>query len=380
MLSPSEFRFAFRIVGPVYEPRRLVDAGAAFAAHAAADPRSEPNRECYLSAFQFPDEFRRHLETTGSTANFAGPCWSPWVWFDFDAQELEHAHADAGAFADVLAGRYRMDAAELLLFFSGSKGFHIGLPTSLWNPEPSTVFHRTARRFAENLATIAAVTLDMSVYDKVRVLRAPNSRHPKTGLHKRRLAFDELLGPLPPILEMAKAPAAFGIPTPPARNDQAVADWQSAAAEVTREADAMRVRQATARGAATLNRATVDFICNGAGQGDRHRMLFSAAANLGEFGCPLQLAIALLEEAALDSGLPPKDVLRGIECGLQHAQGRDGVQSPLDDGTPAPGGPEPVNQQGAASAVDAAALQQRLAELWAKPSTTNSSPPGRRST
>jgi hypothetical protein len=59
--------------------------------------------------------------------------------------------------------------------------------------------------------------------------------------------------------------------------------------------------------------------------------LYSAAANLGEFGCTPALAVALLEESALDSGLPPKDIRRGIECGLA------AVASPvIEDSTPTP--------------------------------------------
>jgi len=46
--------------------------------------------------------------------------------------------------------------------------------------------------------------------------------------------------------------------------------------------------------------------------------LFSAAANLAEFGCPVALAHALLTEIALDSGLSPSDVRRQIDCGLDY--------------------------------------------------------------
>ena len=42
----------------------------------------------------------------------------------------------------------------------------------------------------------------------------------------------------------------------------------------------------------------------------------SAARNLGEFGCPFELALALLEPAARESGLPPSDIRRQIQCGL----------------------------------------------------------------
>ena len=102
-----------------------------------------------------------------------------------------------------------------------------------------------ARRFAERLAELVGFAIDAGVYDRVRLFRAPNSRHPKTGLHKRRLTFDELLhltnGSR---LAARREPEPFDLPTPPAPNAQAVADWQAAAAEVERTATARRERQA----------------------------------------------------------------------------------------------------------------------------------------
>jgi len=312
----SDFRFAFRILGGCYEARRLVDATAAFAAYAAADPKAEVTIEAYLSAFRFGADFAAHLKGTGSTKDFAGPCWSPWVWWDLDSDELQYSHKDAGALAAFLVERYTVEPGALLLFFSGSKGFHVGLPTALWNPSPSTDFHRTARRFAERLAELASVTIDTGVYDKVRAFRAPNSRHAKTGLHKRSLSFAELLGPLAAIVELAATPAPFDVPNVTGTSEAAVADWHAATDLVAREGEAKAARRTAGNGSGALNKATLAFIRDGAGTGDRHRLLFSAAANLAEFHCPLPLAVALLEESALDSGLSPKDVRRAIECGL----------------------------------------------------------------
>jgi len=330
----SDFRFAFRIVGGCYEARRLVDAAAALAGYAACDDRAEVHREAYLSAFQFGEDFRRLLLDAGSTAGYSGPCWSPWVWFDLDADELHYAHQDAGALAAFLVERYGINPGALLLFFSGSKGFHLGLSTALWSPSPAADFHRTARHFAERLAELASVTIDTGVYDKVRAFRAPNSKHPKSGLHKRRLSLDELLGPLDAILELAKRPAPFAVPAPTGTSETAAADWQAAIALVAQEAEAKAARRAAGNGSPTLNKATLLFIREGAAAGDRHRLLFSAAANLAELGCTPALAVALLEESALDSGLPPKDVRRGIECGLA------AVPSPLSPAPTLPLAPE----------------------------------------
>lgn len=331
-MGACDLRYGFRILGPTSGPRRLVDAGAAFAAYATCDQRAECHKESYLSAFWFGDDFRRLLTDTGSTAGFAGPCWSPWLWWDLDNEDLHFAHKDAAALAVFLVERYTVAPGDLLIFFSGSKGFHLGLPTALWSPAPSDVFHRIARRFAERLAELAAVTIDTGIYDKVRAFRAPNSRHPKTGLHKGRLTLDELTGlSLDRILERAKGPAPFAVPTPAGTSDQAAADWQAAVDQVRQESEAKAALRAAGNGAPTLNRATLDFIRSGADQGDRHRLLFSAAANLAEFGCPPALAHALLTESALDSGLPPKEVRRQIECGLAAVRKGDGAGSTLQD-------------------------------------------------
>jgi hypothetical protein len=387
-VTTSDCRFGFRIVGGCFENRRLVDASAALSAHAAADPRCELDKECYLSAFWFDETFRRQLEDNqGSTAGYSGPCWSPWLWWDIDAEELHHAHQDAGALAAFLVERYAVDPGELLFFFSGSKGFHVGLPTGLWSPEPSDVFHKVCRRFAGHVAELAAVTIDTGVYDRVRAFRAPNSRHPKTGLHKRRLTFDELLGPLDAILELAKTPAPFAVPTVTKTSEAAATDWQAAADLVAREGEAKTVRRAAGNGTPTLNRSTLDYIRSGADQGDRHRLLFSAAANLAEFGCTPALAVALLEESALDSGLTPKDVRRQIECGLaavpspsspaptqQTVQGS--TQAALDGSTVKKppeaaasdceglGGQSCQQVTGATDSTPPADLQAALARLW----------------
>lgn len=325
-MNPADFRFGFRIVGKTCEPRRLIDAGAAFAAYCDADSRCCPDRESYLSAFWFDQDFKRHLDATGSTADFGGPCWSPWLWWDIDRADLEAALKDARRLALHLDEAYRLPGEPLLVFFSGSKGLHLGLPTALWSPPPALDFNRVARRFAENVAERVGVTIDQGVYDKVRAFRAPNSRHPKTGLHKRWLTLDELLNlSLDAMVNLARQPTPFEVPTPRGTSDQAAADWQAAAAGIATEAEAVAARQAAGTGP-TLNRSTLDFIRRGALPGEgkdkepgtgRHRLLFSAAANLGEFNCPQRLAEALLEESALDAGLSPKEVRRQIECGLR---------------------------------------------------------------
>jgi hypothetical protein len=314
--------YGFRVVGSPLNDRRLIDWQHAFAAYCECDELADVGREAYLSAFTFGADFRRLLDATGSPKGYNGLCGSLWLWWDIDREgDLEAATRDARRLAAALVERYRLDGGELLLFFSGSKGFHAGLPLSLaGSPPPSETFNATARRFAERFAERLGFATDAGVYDKARLFRAPNSRHPKTGLHKRRLAYDELLHlGTPAILRLAEQPEPFDPPALPLWTDgSATRDWNEAAEQVAQAATARRERQATGNGAGRLNRATLDFIRDGAGTGDRHRLLFSAAANLAELHCPPALAHELLNEAALDSGLSPSETRRQIESGLNH--------------------------------------------------------------
>lgn len=321
----------FRIVGSCSGERKLIDWHRAFAAYCAADVPGPGGveHEAYLSAFQFGDDFRDHLHRTGSTKGYDGPCAAAWLWCDLDRDEasggIEAALGDARTLCVQLGERFAIDDDAMLCFYSGSKGFHVGLPLSGFAPKPGPMFHRIARRFAECVAEQAGVVIDAGVYDKVRAFRAPNSRHPKTGQHKRRFTVDELLNlSASRIVELAAEPGPFdlvdlgdgrcGFELPAA--------WKQAAEQVRQEAEAEAERRAAVASgdaAATVNRATLDFIRDGASTGDRHRLLFSAAANLAECGAPLHLCRELLAEAALDSGLPPAEVERQIRCGVEHA-------------------------------------------------------------
>jgi hypothetical protein len=295
-------------------------AGDAFLGYAGCDGRVDLAREAYLSAFRFGADFRRHLESTGSCRDFGGSCWAAWLWWDIDRLgDLAAALRDARALALYLVEHYpALLEEDLLLFFSGSKGFHVGVPTCLWRPEPSGVFNRSVRLLMLAVADPLGIPLDQGVYDKVRPFRAPNTRHPKTGRYKRRLTFDELLGlSLEGILRLAGEPEPFDVPEPGHACDRLRADWDEAS---RRAAQAVAPKPRPAGGPGRLNRQTFLFIQEGADVGDRHRLLYSAARNLGEFGCPYELAWALLGEAALDSGLPPREVRRQIECGLADAQ------------------------------------------------------------
>lgn len=315
MLDASAFPYGFRVVDGRDQERRLCDFNAAFVAHLGDDARADNGKEVYLSAYQFSQDFREYLTTHGTTKGFSGPTWSSWLWFDIDRDSFNDAMTDARRLVGFLCDRWTIDAESLLLFFSGRKGFHIGLPTSLWNAQPAAEFHACTKHFATCLASLAAVVIDEGVYDRVRLFRAPNSRHQKSGLHKRRLTAEEFFGmSADAILRQASEPQESELPKPVPVNERAAADWADAVSFMDKHAEVVSLKGSDDT---RLNALTRVFINEGAMSGDRHRLLYSAARNLAEFGCPAALAHALLTPPGLDSGLPPLEVRRTIDCGLK---------------------------------------------------------------
>ena len=317
-MNANEFRFGFRALGREADRKETVWQSA-FRAHVEADPRAMTAGECYLSHFVFSDEFRAHLATTGSTAGYTGLTWLQWLVFDIDVEgDILEALTQARRLAAWLVDRFRLEPDELMFFYSGSKGFHVQVPSSLWNGSPAANFHDYARRFAETLAIHADVKIDSGVYARVNLLRAPNSKHRKTGHYKVQLRYDELLNLKPEaIFEIAAEPREGWIPEPVGVNSEAADCWREIV-KLVDDDQAGSAERRSSNGAAKLNPTTRAVLVEGSFVGDRHRELFSSAANLAEFGSVDELAFALLTPCGLNSGLSPSEVQRQIACGLKH--------------------------------------------------------------
>ena len=289
---------------------------------AYADLELDTDREAYLSHFVFAGEMTAHYKANGrSVAGYAGPCWAKWIVFDLDRADLSEALADARKLARLLLQRYPMLDGSLPVYFSGSKGFHVYLELT-HEPRPAVGFNAVCRTLAEALAANAGVKIDTAIYDANRILRLPNSRHPKTGLFKKRIDAEALFTlDLAAILELAKHPAGDGLPSISDRCPELAADWESAERETKRKNEARAVvRTEATNGDTKAPRYLLDFLRFGVPEGERHPTLFRCAAWMTEQGSPAGLVHAMLTEPGRDMGLTPADVGRQIDCGIAHAR------------------------------------------------------------
>jgi hypothetical protein len=311
---------AFRVLGGAENRREVVSYRKATALYAAADPSVQPELPAYLSAFAFPRAFRDHVRShDGSTAGYAGPVAVPAINFDVDRADLDVALRDTRRLSQYLADRY---VIEPLVHYSGSKGFHVSLSTA-GSIEPAPDNHAVAKALACRLAGTVGIELDQGVYDRVRLWRAVNSRHRRTGRHKVRIDLDDLLYlGADQVRRLAAEPIPYDPPTPPSPPPRLVADWHEVAVAVRgeRKREARR-RAADGEARQGINPLTRMLLTDPTSIriGERHRTILSVAADLAEFPTVDDLVAALLTPPGLDTGLPPREVARQVRCGIELA-------------------------------------------------------------
>ncbi len=148
-------------------------------------------RECYTSMYSFTSELVAHVQDTGSVQKVSHLIvWSDICWFDIDSPDLDVAKA---ATIDLVAKISAIDEAlaqHLVIYFSGCKGFHVGLPSTLAGLKPSAALPSQHRQLA--LALAEGIDIDTSIYQHTRLWRVPNTINAKSGLYKVRLTVEQL--------------------------------------------------------------------------------------------------------------------------------------------------------------------------------------------
>ncbi|OWK35545.1 hypothetical protein [Fimbriiglobus ruber] len=314
------------VCGSLDALRQVVTAEPLFCAYHELDLPAEfdTDKEAYETVFRYPRaEYFAHVRQHGSPKGYAGPaacCRLPW---DIDREaDLDAALGDCRKLARYIRARYGEFAERgLSVWFSGSKGFHVTLlSVPGFDPLPRTP--GVVKALALALARDAGVTVDRTIYDRQRLFRLPNTRHPKTGLFKRFLDLDDLDRLSVAAIRAAAAhPAGFPVPTVEHGSDQLADDWQKAERAVLD--DNTGSANGPGRVPPSCSPVVPKFVLDFIGFGDiqdpgRAMTLFRCAAVLAEAGTPAPVVFGLLREPAEKSGLDPAEVDRQIRAGIEH--------------------------------------------------------------
>jgi replicative DNA helicase len=155
------------------------------------------DKDYYQSIFIYNDEQYAHWEKTKSVAGIVDVLTNRLVW-DFDSSNnLDEAKEDAKTLCTRLIER-GIPKDDIFIAFSGMKGFSIEVIADKQRFTPDE-FRNINLALAEGLKTN-----DTKILDAARIFRVVGTKHPKSGLYKFPLTFNQLFElPVKTILELA---------------------------------------------------------------------------------------------------------------------------------------------------------------------------------
>ncbi len=168
---------------------------------------SPRNFEAYCSLFGYDQDIVEFVKLHDTVSGYNGDYYLRTFFFDIDCKDLAQAQDSAMELIKRLNIAYKINPNHVIIYFSGGKGFHIGLSDKLFGGfDPSNDLPDKTKFLAYQLSGDIP-NVDLKIYNKNRFFRLPNSKHADTGLYKIPLSFDELnLKSIDEIVELAKEP------------------------------------------------------------------------------------------------------------------------------------------------------------------------------
>lgn len=182
-----------------------------------SDVSSEPaDYERYMSLFPFDKGIVDWVKVNESVAGYKGIHYAPVFFFDIDSKYLTKAYEATKELVNKLYQQYSIPIDDMLIYFSGSKGFHVGLHENLFGGiTPSGDVPEKCRKFADLIKDSFEIDeIDTSIYESNRIFRIVNSRHSDTGLYKIPITYDELRSGLKKVQANAVKPRSTFVRKP----------------------------------------------------------------------------------------------------------------------------------------------------------------------
>lgn len=191
MFYYSEVCMSARDRGKVFDMRRINTKNA------------QGKNDVYLSMFRFTDEVVDYVkDNDGTISGYGGMVFSDWLYIDIDDDDIEQARRKTVSTLQALETE-GVDLNTIRCYFSGSKGFHVYVPSLYFHAYPSEDLPQRFRRMAEYLSP----ECDSAIYNTLRIFRLENTINTKSGLYKVELYPSEIInGSVESIKKIAEQP------------------------------------------------------------------------------------------------------------------------------------------------------------------------------
>jgi len=162
----------------------------------------------YTSMFLFDEDIITHIENLqalgqkSSVTGYVGKCFMNFLWIDIDTDDdddsdleknVKRTIVEVKKVIDNMILKYNMDENNFKIYFSGKKGFHIGIPAHLFGAEnySSEMLPTICKVLAKEMCEGSRM-LDTVIYNTTRIFRTPHSRHQTTGFYKVQVSYDTI--------------------------------------------------------------------------------------------------------------------------------------------------------------------------------------------
>ena len=161
------------------------------------------NYECYSTYFIYPREILGYMRNNYnpytkrySISGYDGEVHANYLPVDIDSKDLSSAHNTAKALVSFLLNDLKIQRKAILIYFSGSSGFHLMIDARAFGEvKPSKNLHLIFSNLRSLLAQHSKAdreTIDLSIKDKLRLWRLPNTVNRKSNLYKIQLTLSDL--------------------------------------------------------------------------------------------------------------------------------------------------------------------------------------------
>lgn len=162
----------------------------------------------WSSMYIFSDDMVEHLnnlknaEEKPTVLGFKGKVLANYLWIDIDTKEENTDDVNMNVLSvikqtkklvtDIMLN-YDLDEKSIRIYFSGSKGFHVGIPTKCFGADNfvsealPTIFKIMAKEITNNSSCV-----DFKIYNTTRIFRVPSSKHNKTQYYKVLVSLDTI--------------------------------------------------------------------------------------------------------------------------------------------------------------------------------------------
>lgn len=146
--------------------------------------KKNPNQDHYVSLYKYQDHHFEEFKKTRSVAGIVDVKTDRLLWDFDDGNAIENAQKDAKELCARLI-ESGVPEDKIRTFYSGNKGFHVEVILNEFLNRQE--FVNVTFNLAQDLPTF-----DVRINDEARIIRAPFTAHPKSGLYKIPLTVDEL--------------------------------------------------------------------------------------------------------------------------------------------------------------------------------------------